>query len=35
MKAKDIKIGQRVVVAPGERVALVVGTPEYLSLIHI
>lgn len=31
MKAKDIKIGQRVVVAPGERVALVVGRPEYYT----
>jgi hypothetical protein len=31
MKAKDINIGQRVVVAPGERIALVVGTPEYYT----
>lgn len=31
MKAKDIKIGQRVVAAPGERIALVVGTPEYYT----
>ena len=31
MKAKDIKIGQRVVAAPGERIALVVGMPEYYT----
>jgi hypothetical protein len=31
MKAKDIKIGQRVTVAPGERIALVVGMPEYYT----
>ena len=31
MKAKDIKIGQRVVVAPSERIALVVGKPEYYT----
>ena len=31
MKAKDIKIGHRVAVAPNARVALVVGTPEYYT----
>ena len=31
MKAKEIKIGQRVAVAPNARVALVVGTPEYYT----
>ena len=31
MKAKDIKIGHRVVVTPGERIALIVGTPEYYT----
>ena len=31
MKAKDIKIGQRVVAAPDDRLALVVGMPEYYT----
>jgi len=31
MKASDIKIGLRVNVAPNERVALVVGPPEYYT----
>ena len=31
MKAKDIKIGQRVLVAPIHRIALVVGKPEYYT----
>ena len=31
MKAKDIKTGKRVAVAPNARVALVVGTPEYYT----
>ena len=31
MKAKDIKIGQRVLVAPINRIALVVGKPEYYT----
>ena len=31
MKASEIKIGQRVVCAPNERTALVVGRPEYYT----
>jgi len=31
MKSKDIKIGQRVFVAPQNRIALVVGKPEYYT----
>ena len=31
MKASDIKIGLRVNVAPNDRVALVVGSPEYYT----
>jgi len=31
MKAKDISIGQRVLVAPIDRIALVVGKPEYYT----
>lgn len=31
MKAKDIKIGQRVSVSPDNRIALVVGKPEYYT----
>lgn len=31
MKAKDIMIGQRVVAAPDDRLALVVGMPEYYT----
>jgi|TARA_B100001741_G_C15989792_1_gene341583 hypothetical protein len=31
MKAKDIKIGQRVITSPGERIALVVGKPEFYT----
>ena len=31
MKASDIKIGQRVLVSPTERTALVVGRPEYYT----
>ena len=31
MLAKDIKIGQRVVVKPNEMTALVVGRPEYYT----
>ena len=31
MLAKDIKIGQRVLVAPNEMTALVVGRPEYYT----
>ena len=31
MKASDIQIGQRVVCAPNERIALVVGRPEYYT----
>ena len=31
MKAKDILIGQRVLVAPINRIALVVGKPEYYT----
>ena len=31
MLAKDIKIGQRVVVTPNQMTALVVGRPEYYT----
>ena len=31
MKAKDILIGQRVLVSPINRIALVVGKPEYYT----
>lgn len=31
MKSSKIKIGQRVVVLPGHRTALVVGKPEYYT----
>jgi len=31
MKSTDIKIGQRVFVAPNNRIALVVGKPEYYT----
>ena len=31
MLAKDIKIGQRVIVSPNEMTALVVGRPEYYT----
>ena len=31
MKASDIQIGLRVVVAPNQMTALVVGTPEYYT----
>ena len=31
MLAKDIKIGQRVLVKPNEMIALVVGRPEYYT----
>ena len=31
MLAKDIKIGQRVIVTPNEMTALVVGRPEYYT----
>ena len=31
MKASDIKIGQRVLVSPTERTALIVGRPEYYT----
>ena len=31
MLAKDIKIGQRVIVKPNEMTALVVGRPEYYT----
>ena len=31
MLAKDIKIGHRVIVAPNEQTALVVGRPEYYT----
>ena len=31
MLAKDIKIGQRVIVKPNEMTALVVGKPEYYT----
>ena len=31
MKAKDIKIGQRVSVSPIDRIALIVGHPEYYT----
>ena len=31
MKAKDIQIGQRVIVAPQGSLALVVGKPEYYT----
>ncbi len=31
MKSTDIKIGQRVFVAPHNRIALVVGKPEYYT----
>lgn len=31
MKSTDIKIGQRVFVAPQNRIALVVGRPEYYT----
>ena len=31
MKAKDIKIGQRVIVSPLDQTALIVGKPEYYT----
>ena len=31
MKAKDIKIGQRVIVSPLDQTALIVGRPEYYT----
>tara|TARA_B100001094_G_scaffold35237_1_gene29205 strand:+ start:2161 stop:2397 length:237 start_codon:yes stop_codon:yes gene_type:complete len=31
MKAKDIKIGQRVIVSPLDQTALIVGHPEYYT----
>jgi hypothetical protein len=31
MKSTDIKIGQRVFVAPQNRIALIVGRPEYYT----
>jgi hypothetical protein len=31
MKAKDIKIGQRVIVSPLDQTALIVGNPEYYT----
>ncbi len=31
MKAKDIKIGQRVIVSPIDSIALIVGRPEYYT----
>ena len=35
MKATDIKLGQRVRVSTNDRVALVVGQPEYWTRPHI
>ena len=34
MLAKDIKIGQRVVVKPNDMTALIVGRPEYYTPVQ-